>query len=158
VTDRLFHRALNDSWLRISHGEGVYLYDEEGQQWLDACAGVHVVSIGHGVPEIAAAMEAQARKVCFTYARFLTQPQIDLAERTAAMTPGDLNRVFFVSGGSEATESAMKIADHPVVLMDGFGHRRAFLNRDVLRMTQLFLGDATDGRGHGRRKERRLTF
>jgi adenosylmethionine-8-amino-7-oxononanoate aminotransferase len=110
VTDRLFHRALNDSWLRISHGEGVYLYDEEGQKWLDACAGVHVVSIGHGVPEIAAAMEAQARKVCFTYARFLTQPQIDLAERIATMTPGDLNRVFFVSGGSEATESAMKIA------------------------------------------------
>ena len=63
MTDRLFHRALNDSWLRISHGEGVCLYDEEGQQWLDAC--------GHGVPEIAAAMEAHARKVCFTYARFL---------------------------------------------------------------------------------------
>ena len=115
MTDRLFHRALNDSWLRISHGEGVYLYDEEGQQWLDACAGVHVVSIGHGVPEIAAAMEAQARKVCFTYARFLTQPQIDLAERIAAMTPGDLNRVFFVSGGSETT------ADFGERLEHGFG-------------------------------------
>ena len=71
MTERLFHRALNDNWLRISHGEGVYLYDEDGQAWLDACAGVHVVSIGHGVPEIAAAMEAHARKVCFTYARFL---------------------------------------------------------------------------------------
>ena len=108
--DRLFHRARRDHWPRISHGEGVYLYDEDGRAYLDACAGVHVVSIGHGVPEIAAAMERQARKVCFTYARFLTQPQIDLAGRIAALAPGDLNRVFFVSGGSEATESAMKIA------------------------------------------------
>ncbi len=109
-SDSLFHRVQKDRWLRVSHGEGVYLYDEGGQAWLDACAGVHVVSIGHAVPEIVAAMEAQARKVCFTYARFLTQPQIDLAERIAALAPGDLNRVFFVSGGSEATESAMKIA------------------------------------------------
>jgi len=109
-TDRLFYRAQKDHWLRISHGEGVHLFDEDGQAWLDACAGVHVVSIGHAVPEVVRAMEAQASKVCFTYARFLTQPQIDLAERIAALAPGDLNRVFFVSGGSEATESAMKIA------------------------------------------------
>ncbi len=109
-TDRLFYRTQKDHWLRITHGEGVYLFDEDGQAWLDACAGVHVVSIGHAVPEVVAAMEAQARKVCFTYSRFLTQPQIDLAERIAALAPGDLNRVFFVSGGSEATESAMKIA------------------------------------------------
>ena len=55
-------------------------------------------------------MASQARRVCFTYARFLTQPQIDLAARIAALAPADLNRVFFISGGSEATESAMKIA------------------------------------------------
>ncbi|HCL31094.1 MAG TPA: aspartate aminotransferase family protein [Candidatus Latescibacteria bacterium] len=109
-TDSLFHRARREQWMRISHGEGVYLYGEEGQAWLDACAGVHVVSIGHAVPEVVAAMEAQAKKVCFTYARFLTQPQIELAECISSLTPGDLNRVFFVSGGSEATESAMKIA------------------------------------------------
>lgn len=110
MTDRLFHRAQRERWPRISHGEGVYLHAEDGRAYLDACAGVHVVSIGHGIPEIADAMEAQARKVCFTYARFLTQPQVDLADRIAALAPGDLNRVFFVSGGSEATESAMKIA------------------------------------------------
>ncbi|MEE2657327.1 MAG: aminotransferase class III-fold pyridoxal phosphate-dependent enzyme [Candidatus Latescibacterota bacterium] len=109
-SDRLFHRVQSDKWLHISHGEGVYLYDDNGEAYLDACAGVHVVSIGHGVSEIVAAMDEQARKVCFTYARFLTQPQIDLAEHIAALTPGDLNRVFFISGGSEATESAMKVA------------------------------------------------
>ncbi len=110
ATDRIFHRVITNDWPQISHGKGSYLYAEDGRAYLDACAGVHVVSIGHGVPEITAAMQAQADKVCFTYARFLTQPQIDLAAKIAAMTPGDLNRVFFVSGGSEATEAGLKIA------------------------------------------------
>ena len=108
--DHLFHRVLKDKWQHISHGEGVYLFDTDGRRYLDACAGVHVVSIGHGVPEIAQAMYDQAAKVSFTYGRFLTQPQVDLADHIAAITPGDLSRVFFISGGSEATESALKIA------------------------------------------------
>ena len=52
-------------------------------------------------------MQEQADKVCFTYARFLTQPQVDLADKLASMAPSDLNRVFFVSGGSEATEAGL---------------------------------------------------
>jgi adenosylmethionine-8-amino-7-oxononanoate aminotransferase len=110
TTDTIFHRVITDNWPQISHGKDCYLYAEDGRAYLDACAGVHVVSIGHGVPEIAAAMQEQADKVCFTYARFLTQPQLDLADKIATMTPGDLNRVFFVSGGSEATEAGLKIA------------------------------------------------
>ncbi len=106
----VFHRAQKRDWPQISHGEGVHLVATDGRRYLDACAGVHVVSVGHGVEEIADAMSAQARKVTFTYARFLTQPQLDLAERIAAMTPAGLDRVFFVSGGSEATESALKMA------------------------------------------------
>lgn len=108
--DHIFHRSLKNTWQEISHGQGVYLYDTEGNRYLDACAGVHVVSIGHGVPEIADAMHEQASKVGFTYSRFISQPQIDLADKIAAITPGDLSRVFFISGGSEATESALKIA------------------------------------------------
>ena len=106
----IFHRVITNNWPQISHGKDCYLYAEDGRAYLDACAGVHVVSIGHGVPEITAAMQEQADKVCFTYARFLTQPQIDLADKLASIAPGDLNRVFFVSGGSEATEAGMKIA------------------------------------------------
>jgi adenosylmethionine-8-amino-7-oxononanoate aminotransferase len=106
----LFHRAQKQEWPRISHGEGIHLVATDGRRYLDACAGVHVVSIGHGVEEIADAMSAQARKVTFTYARFITQPQVDLADEIAGMTPDGLNRVFFVSGGSEATESALKMA------------------------------------------------
>ncbi len=83
--DSVFHRSLSEKWRQITHGEGVYLFDSEGRRYLDACAGVHVVSIGHGVPEIAEAMREQARKVSFTYSRFLTQPQLDLAEKIAEM-------------------------------------------------------------------------
>lgn len=108
--DHIFHRSLKSNWHHVSHGDGVYLFDTEGKQYLDACAGVHVVSIGHGVPEIADAMAEQARKAAFTYSHFLNPSQIDLAKKIADMIPGDLSRVFFTSGGSEATESALKIA------------------------------------------------
>ncbi len=108
--EHIFHRAAKGHWPRISHGSGCYLYDTEGRAYLDACAGVHVVSIGHGVEEIAEAMADQARKVTFSYGQFISQPQIDLARKIAGMTPEGMGRVFFVSGGSEATEAAMKIA------------------------------------------------
>ena len=110
IEDGIFHRTLKQKWQQIERGEGIYLYDTDGNRYLDACAGVHVVSIGHGVKEIADAMHEQASKVCFTYSRFLTQPQVDLAQKIGDLTPEGLNKVFFVSGGSEATESAMKMA------------------------------------------------
>ena len=109
-SERIFHRARKDHWPRISHGSGCYLYDTGGRAYLDACAGVHVVSIGHGVEEIAEAMADQARKVAFAYGQFISQPQIDLARKISDMAPAGMGRVFFVSGGSEATEAAMKIA------------------------------------------------
>ncbi len=106
----LFHRARKDHWPRISHGKGCLLYDTDGKDYLDACAGVHVVSIGHGVEEIAEAMAEQARRITFAYGQFISRPQIDLAGKIAGMAPAGMDRVFFVSGGSEATEAAMKIA------------------------------------------------
>jgi adenosylmethionine-8-amino-7-oxononanoate aminotransferase len=108
--EHIFHRTLKESWPRVSHGEGVYLYDTDGNRYLDACAGVHVVSIGHGVPEVVEAMSEQASKVCFAYGRFVSDAQIDLADKIVSITPPGLDRVFFVSGGSEATESAIKMA------------------------------------------------
>lgn len=110
IEDRLFHRVLREKWRKIDRGEGVYLFDTDGNRYIDACAGVHVVSIGHGVKEIVDAMSEQASKVCFTYGNFLSQPQIDLAEKIADLSPDGLSKVFFVSGGSEATEAAMKMA------------------------------------------------
>jgi adenosylmethionine-8-amino-7-oxononanoate aminotransferase len=74
IEDRLFHRVLREKWRKIDRGEGVYLFDTDGNRYIDACAGVHVVSIGHGVKEIVDAMSEQASKVCFTYGNFLSQP------------------------------------------------------------------------------------
>ena len=108
--DPLFHRSLKSEWSEITHGEGVYLFDSDGRRYLDACAGVHVVSIGHGVQEIAEAMRQQAARISFTYSRFLSRPQKELAEKIVKLTPDGLSRTFFVSSGSEATETALKMA------------------------------------------------
>ena len=56
TTDNIFHRVLRETWKQISYGRGVYLFDTEGQRYLDACAGIYVVSIGHGIQEVVETM------------------------------------------------------------------------------------------------------
>lgn len=95
----------------IDYGEGIYLYDTTGKQYLDAASGAVTANIGHGVKEIIEAMNRQAEKVSFVYrSQFSSAVAEKLAERLAERTPGDLNWSFFVNSGSEATETAMKIA------------------------------------------------
>lgn len=92
-------------------GQGVYLYDREGREYLDAVGGISVVNIGHGVPEILAAMRAQAEQVAFVHGgSFINEPAMALAEELAAWAPPGLDKVLLLSGGSEATETAMKLA------------------------------------------------
>jgi adenosylmethionine-8-amino-7-oxononanoate aminotransferase len=96
---------------RVRSAKGVYIYDADGRDYLDGSGGAMTVSIGHGVPEVLAAMRAQANEVCFTYrAHFSSEPAEALAEAVAALAPGDLDHVFFVNSGSEATELAMRTA------------------------------------------------
>lgn len=91
--------------------KGIYIYDREGRKYIDGASGAVTVSIGHGVPEVIQAMQAQAEHVSFIYrSQFTTQPSEDLAKKISEWTPGDLNWSFFVNSGSEATETAMKIA------------------------------------------------
>jgi adenosylmethionine-8-amino-7-oxononanoate aminotransferase len=95
----------------ISHGKGIYLYDTEGNHYLDGASGAVTVNIGHGVKEIANAMIDQANQVSFVYrSQFTSIPAEKLAEKLASIAPGDLNSVFFVNSGSEATETALKVA------------------------------------------------
>lgn len=95
----------------ISRGEGHKIYDDAGREYIDGLAGLFVVNAGHGRAELAEAMAKQAEKLAFmplwSYAH---EPAIDLAERLASYAPGDLNRVFFTTGGGEAVESAFKLA------------------------------------------------
>ncbi|MDR9485035.1 MAG: aspartate aminotransferase family protein [Sediminimonas sp.] len=95
----------------LDRAEGIYLYDTEGRRYLDGSSGAMVSNIGHSNPNVLAAMREQMERSTFGYRlHFRNQPSEDLARRTAARMPGDLDRVFFVSGGSEAVESAIKLA------------------------------------------------
>jgi adenosylmethionine-8-amino-7-oxononanoate aminotransferase len=95
----------------IERGEGAYVWDSHGNRYLDGLAGLFVVQAGHGREEIAEAAGRQAATLGFfplwTYAH---PTAIELATRLAEKAPGDLNRVFFTTGGSEAVESAWKLA------------------------------------------------
>jgi adenosylmethionine-8-amino-7-oxononanoate aminotransferase len=92
-------------------GKGVFLYDQAGQEYLDAAGGIAVVNVGHGVPEIVAAMTDQAEKVAFVHGgSFANEPAQALAEELAHWAPPGLRHALLLSGGSEATETAMKLA------------------------------------------------
>jgi adenosylmethionine-8-amino-7-oxononanoate aminotransferase len=102
---------LNEIYPVIDYGKGVYLFDIEGKKYLDASSGAVTANIGHGVPEIIEAIKEQAKKVSFVYrSQFTSEAAEGLAEKIAQLTPGDLNWSFFVNSGSEATETAMKMA------------------------------------------------
>ena len=96
----------------IVRGEGCYLEDAEGRRYLDALAGLFAVQIGYSYgDEIGEAAAAQLRELPFYTNWSYAHPRaIELAAEVASLAPGDLNRVFFVSGGSEAVESAWKLA------------------------------------------------
>jgi adenosylmethionine-8-amino-7-oxononanoate aminotransferase len=95
----------------LSHGEGIYLFDESGKRYIDGSSGAMVSNIGHSNPRVLDKIKTQMDKATFGYRlHFRTHPSEDLAAKTVAMTPEGLDRVFFVSGGSEAVESAVKLA------------------------------------------------
>jgi adenosylmethionine-8-amino-7-oxononanoate aminotransferase len=95
----------------IVRGEGAYIWDDTGRKYLDGLAGLFTVQVGHGRGELADAAAAQARQLAYFPLWSYAHPRaIELADRLAASTPGDLNRVFFTTGGGEAVESAWKLA------------------------------------------------
>ena len=95
----------------IVRGEGAYIYDAKGRRYLDALAGLFVSQVGHGRQELADAAAKQSGELAFFPLWSYAHPQaITLAERVANYAPGDLNRVFFTSGGGEAVETAWKLA------------------------------------------------
>jgi adenosylmethionine-8-amino-7-oxononanoate aminotransferase len=124
--DRLAERAREHLWMHftrhstyeegghvpvITRGDGAYIWDDQGKKYLDGLAGLFVVQVGHGRTELAEVMAKQANELAFFPLWSYAHPAaIDLADRLAELAPGDLNRVFFTSGGGEAVESAWKLA------------------------------------------------
>ena len=95
----------------IVRGEGPYIWDAQGKRYLDGLAGLFVSQLGHGRTELAEAAARQAKELAFMPLWSYAHPTaIELAERVAGYAPGDLNRVFFTSGGGEAVETAWKLA------------------------------------------------
>ena len=95
----------------IVRGEGAYVFDSQGRKYLDGLAGLFTVQVGHGRTELAEAAAKQAKELAFFPLWSYAHPMaIDLAERLAAEAPGDLNRVFFTTGGGDAVETAWKLA------------------------------------------------
>ncbi len=95
----------------IVRAEGCYVWDEHGNRYLDGLSALFSVNSGHGREELGEAMAAQVRELDFVTLWSYAHPRaIELAERIASLAPADLNRVFFVNSGSEAVESALKLA------------------------------------------------
>src|SRR5213592_2832738 len=95
----------------IVRGDGVHIWDSNGNKYIDGLAGLFVVQAGHGRTELAEAAAKQAAELAYFPLWSYAHPKaIELAHRLAHLAPGDLNRVFFTAGGSEAVESAWKLA------------------------------------------------
>jgi adenosylmethionine-8-amino-7-oxononanoate aminotransferase len=110
-TDHVYHREWRKEHPVALRGEGVHVEDDRGRRFLDAVGGVYVVNVGHGLQEVADAMAEQARRIAFPYAgSFTTEAELDLAEAVIELAPPGFEKVFFVSGGSEANEVAFKLA------------------------------------------------
>jgi adenosylmethionine-8-amino-7-oxononanoate aminotransferase len=111
VHSRLIKPLLDEEYPIISHGDGVYLYDMDGRKYLDGSSGAVTASIGHGVKEIIDAMHEQALQVSFVYrSQFTSFPAEQLATKLSTIVNGVSYWSFLVNSGSEATETALKIA------------------------------------------------
>ena len=109
--DHVFYRSLRKSYPTAVRAEGVFIYDQTGKSYLDGSGGAVVVSIGHGVEKIRKAMLDQASRIAFAHgSQFTTVAAVELAQKIVDICPPGLERVYFLSGGSEAVETAVKMA------------------------------------------------
>lgn len=107
----VFHRSLTKSYPTAVRGEGIYLYDETGKRYLDGCSGALVSNVGHGNREVLEGILRQMQELEFAHTSQFTNAALEeYASLIAQVAPGDMNYVYFLSGGSEANETAMKMA------------------------------------------------
>ncbi|UGQ45724.1 aspartate aminotransferase family protein [Massilia endophytica] len=150
---RLIHRHLHKTPPAAVCAFGMTIRDAEGHSYLDASGGAAVSSLGHSHPDVLAAMQSQLRTTAYAHTGFFTTDVAEeLGERLAADAPGDLNHVYLVSGGSEAMETAMKLARQYFV-ENGEFQRRVFIAR-----RQSFHGNTLGALALGGNEWRRKPF
>ncbi len=136
----------------VVRAEGMYLWNERGERMIDASSGLFCVNAGHCRKEIADAVSAQLRELDFIAPFTRGHPkQFELASRVAAMTPGDLNRIFFTNSGSEAVDTAMKVA-LAYWQAKGQGGRTMFVSRERAYHGVNFGGVSLAGMANNRRR------
>ncbi|GEO15229.1 aspartate aminotransferase family protein [Microvirga aerophila] len=108
---RILHRQIHNSYPLAVGGKGVEIFDADGRAYIDASGGAAVSCLGHGHPYVTAALHAQADRLAYAHTSFFTtEPAEALADRLIEDAPSGLSHVYFVSGGSEAVEAALKMA------------------------------------------------
>ena len=129
--EHVFHRSTQARPPVAVRGEGIYLIDEQGRRYIDACGGAAVSCLGHGHPAVVAAMAEQAARLEYVHTGFFTSEAAEeLAAMVAAMSPGSLSRTWYTSSGSEAIEAALKLA-RQYHLERGEEKRAKFIARDM---------------------------
>lgn len=147
----VFYRKTNRALPTIVNAQGVYLYDDAGQRYLDACGGAMVCSVGHGNQEIAEAIGRQARTLDYVNGTMFTNRPVEaLAERLAELAPPGIQRAYFLSSGSEAVEAALKLARQYHVER-GQPSRRIVIARKPGYHGNTLLALSASARGHYRR-------
>ncbi|MDT2083854.1 MAG: aspartate aminotransferase family protein [Planktomarina sp.] len=107
----VFPRQINAPPIKAVASKGCYIFDDSGQRYLDGSGGAAVSCLGHADPEVVQAIQIQTSKMAFAHTGFFSSdPAEELAELLVQYAPGDLDRVYFVSGGSESIEAALKLA------------------------------------------------
>ncbi|TIL66320.1 aspartate aminotransferase family protein [Mesorhizobium sp.] len=107
----ILHRQIHASVPVAAGGKGIELFDRDGRAYIDASGGAAVSCLGHGHPEVTAALHAQADKLAYAHTSFFTnEPAETLADKLVAGAPQGISHAYFVSGGSEAVEAALKMA------------------------------------------------
>ncbi|EMG5638122.1 aspartate aminotransferase family protein [Klebsiella variicola] len=107
----VIHRSLHSTPIVASRAQGAYIFDAQGKPYLDACGGAAVSCLGHAHPDVLAAMHRQIDQLAYAHTSFFTSDVVEqLADHLTRTAPGELNYAYFVSGGSEAIETALKMA------------------------------------------------
>lgn len=151
----ILHRTPHQSLPIAAGGKGCYLYDNQGKQYLDASGGAAVSCLGHGHPDVIAAIKSQLDQFEFAHTGFFTsEPSEMLAEHLVARAPDGMGKgaVYFVSGGSEANETALKLA-RQYHLSNGDGSRHRFIARQ-----QSYHGNTLATLSAGGNKARRAPY
>ena len=108
---QVFYSGNSKTFPTISHAKGIYMWDKDGNKYLDASSGPVATNLGHGNPQVLKAMKEQSEKVCFaSYSVFENEPNKDLAKKLVELAGPGFDQAFLVSGGSEAVEAAFKLA------------------------------------------------